>query len=220
MRVIKCFTPLSGVNDSAHCRAYSVHTPYSVGYFKMFCSSHHTIWNSTFVTWHLIPPLKSILMIFLKAGRPDLTTQRLGETLVNTHTLRGRKHRDGFAYEEVWASLSPFLCCSQLVTDIWQRGRGSETEMRRDRDGRGRLSITVGEWVIKWMKRRFPLFPPLILCSLLVFLPSEPTQDDLGLWHFPALSFTYPTGWALGYLHIWAIHLAVCVYAQVWAVYV
>lgn len=95
---------------------------------------HHTTRSET-VTWHLIPPLISILMTFLKAGWPDLTIQHYGKLWwAHAHTLHGRKHRDGFAYEEVWASLSPFLCWSQLVTDTWQRDRTEAGQKQKEKE--------------------------------------------------------------------------------------
>lgn len=142
-------------------------TLHTVGYFKILCPSHHTIWNGTFnghVTLNPSTDINTNDILKSRVAWPHYST--LWETLVHTHThthytegsteitLHGRKHRDGFAYEEVWASPSPFLCCSQLVTDTWQRHR---TEARQKTE-KERMSNKMNK---KNKKKEIPFVPPL-----------------------------------------------------------
>lgn len=72
LEVIKCLTPMW---PSKKHVSYTWMTLQTVGYFRIFCSWHHTIRNGTQVMWHLIPLLKSILIKLLKAVWPDLSLQ-------------------------------------------------------------------------------------------------------------------------------------------------
>lgn len=172
---------------------------------KTSASSCSTIWNSTRVTWRLIPLLKSIQMTFLKAGWLDLTLQHEGRgggghvCLVNTHITRKEGPWRLFC---IWGSvsLSRFLPL-QLTAGYWHMTReGMKTEQE---DGALRSELPA----ITRIKGRFP-FVPKFSCPLQPYLTSGPTP-------YPALSVTNLCGRPLGSLHIWAPHLAVFVYAQV-----
>lgn len=95
----------------------------------------------------------------------------------------------------IWGSVSfssPFLCCSQLLGDIWQRGNEGGEELGLEKQ----KTITAMERDNPSVARLYPLpFNNYLIAQL--------TQDKPGLWLFPVLSLTCPAGRASGSPHIW-----------------
>lgn len=121
----------------------------------------------------------------------------------------------------IWGSVSCSVSLPlMLPAGEWHMTTATEVARRRSsrkwgRDkARGRPSVTVKEWAIKWTKEKYLLCPLLILCHLQIIQHQSWTMGDLSPCHFPVLSLINPTGWALRPLHISSTHLAVCFCAQ------
>lgn len=87
-------------------------------------------------------------MKFLKQGGLTSRLDTRGKVRV-THYTEG-----WFAYEEVSASLSPFLCCTQLVTDTHDSERERHRARVRSEAGRAQSKRSTERATVKRMSTK------------------------------------------------------------------